>query len=266
MYALPIVQGFPESSLKPFSYRKKVIKSKLASLSPGTPFPAPLSIQRGLCLETPPSGPRWELLNGARPGWSWEAYSKLGNSAGKNTGVGSYSPGDLPWPRYQTRVSCITGRFFTIWATRGALKGTEALRRLLTLQLLGSLRTVAFDPSLPTTHIPTDDQTCSPDWCRRQFSIQAVLLPLSHPPKNAHAGLLSHFSRVWLCVTPWTAALQAPLSMGFSRQEHCSGLPCPHPGDLPDPVIEPQSLLAPALATRFFTTSPTWEAQVEMHS
>ena len=42
------------------------------------------------------------------------------------------------------------------------------------------------------------------------------------------------FSHVWLCVTPWTVAHQAPLSMGFSRQENWSGLLCPPPGDLPD--------------------------------
>ena len=41
--------------------------------------------------------------------------------------------------------------------------------------------------------------------------------------------MLSHFSRVRLCVTPWTAAHQAPLSLGFSRQEHWSGLPFPSP-------------------------------------
>ena len=42
-------------------------------------------------------------------------------------------------------------------------------------------------------------------------------------------------------VTPWTVACQTPLSMGFSRQECCSGLPFPSPGDLPDPGIEPRS-------------------------
>ena len=52
---------------------------------------------------------------------------------------------------------------------------------------------------------------------------------------------LSHFSCVWLLVTPWTVALQAPQSIGFSRREHRSGLPCPPPGDLPDPGIEPAS-------------------------
>ena len=49
--------------------------------------------------------------------------------------------------------------------------------------------------------------------------------------------------------------------MGFSRQEYWSGLPCPPPGDLPNPGIEPVSLTSPALAGRFFTISATWEVQ-----
>ena len=65
------------------------------------------------------------------------------------------------------------------------------------------------------------------------------------------------FSCVQLFVTLWTVARQAPLSMGFSRQEYWSGLPCPPPGDLPDPGIEPMSLMSPALAGRFFTSSAT---------
>ena len=48
-------------------------------------------------------------------------------------------------------------------------------------------------------------------------------------------------NRVQLFATPWTVACQAPLSMGFSRQEHWSGLPFPSPGDLPDPGIIPGS-------------------------
>ena len=51
--------------------------------------------------------------------------------------------------------------------------------------------------------------------------------------------VLSHFSCVWLFVTLWTIACQAPLSMGLSRKECWSGLPCPPPGDLSDPGIEP---------------------------
>ena len=48
---------------------------------------------------------------------------------------------------------------------------------------------------------------------------------------------------------------------GFSRQEYWSGLPCPPPGNLPKPGIEPTSLMSPALTGGFFTTSATWEAQ-----
>ena len=51
--------------------------------------------------------------------------------------------------------------------------------------------------------------------------------------------MLSRFSPVWLFVTLWTVARQAPLSMGFCSQEYWSGLPCPPPGDLPGPGIEP---------------------------
>ena len=55
---------------------------------------------------------------------------------------------------------------------------------------------------------------------------------------NVHVQSLSH---VWLSATPWTVARQAPLSMGFTRQEHWSGLPCPPPGHLPDPGIKSAS-------------------------
>ena len=59
-----------------------------------------------------------------------------------------------------------------------------------------------------------------------------------------------------LFATPWTIAYQAPLSMGFSRQEHWSGLPCPPPEDLPNPVIKPLSPISPASAGGFFTAEP----------
>ena len=55
-------------------------------------------------------------------------------------------------------------------------------------------------------------------------------------------------------VTPWTVAHQAPLSMGFPRQEYCIGLPFPSPGGLPDPRVKLKSLASPALAGEFFTT------------
>ena len=68
----------------------------------------------------------------------------------------------------------------------------------------------------------------------------------------------SHFSHVQLFATIWIVAHHAPLSMGFSRQEEGSGLPCSPPEDLPDPGIKPVSLTSPALAGGFFTTHATW--------
>ena len=72
-----------------------------------------------------------------------------------------------------------------------------------------------------------------------------------------HAKLLQSYLTL---STPWMVAHQAPLPMGFSRQEYWSGLPCPcsPPGDLPDPGI------ASLMAGGFFTTSATWEAPAEV--
>ena len=66
-------------------------------------------------------------------------------------------------------------------------------------------------------------------------------------------------------VTTWTVARQAPLSMGFFRQEYLSGLSVPPPGGLADPGIEPTSPASPALAGRFFTTELPGKAR-EMHT
>ena len=69
--------------------------------------------------------------------------------------------------------------------------------------------------------------------------------------------MLSCFSCVQLCVTPWTSVYQAPLSMGFPRQAYWNQLPFPSPGDVPNPGL----LRLPALARGFFTTSPSWETR-----
>ena len=83
-----------------------------------------------------------------------------------------------------------------------------------------------------------------PDW---EFGIDMYLC----------ACMLSCFSHILLCVTLWTVVFQAPLSMGFSRQEYWSQLPYLPPGDLPNPEIEPTSLTSPALPSGFFITSTT---------
>ena len=69
---------------------------------------------------------------------------------------------------------------------------------------------------------------------------------LNHLPKFTQ--LMCVLRGVRLFVTPWTVACQAPLSIGFPRQEYWSSLPFPSPGDLPDPRIEPVSPVSPALA------------------
>ena len=79
-------------------------------------------------------------------------------------------------------------------------------------------------------------------------------------------SVLICISCVQLFATLWTVARQAPLSMGFFRQEHWSELPCHPPGDLPNPGIQPESLTSPVLTGRFLTTSATWEAQKSFYS
>ena len=87
----------------------------------------------------------------------------------------------------------------------------------------------------PLFHMLGSAQGQHPNPCKSPlFSTCILVLPT--------LCVLSHFSRVWLFVTLWTRAHQAPLSMGFSRHEHWSGLPCPAPGDLPNPGIEPMFL------------------------
>ena len=94
------------------------------------------------------------------------------------------------------------------------------------------------------------------------FSTGFILfLHLKQIPLSSHFNfrfchaMLSQFSHAWLLGTLETVTHQAPLSVGFSRQEYWSGFPWPPLGDLPDPGIGHASLTSPALAGRFFTTS-----------
>ena len=70
---------------------------------------------------------------------------------------------------------------------------------------------------------------------------------------SGQKAVLRRFSHARLFLTPWTAARQAPPSIGFSRQEYCSGSPCPSPGDLPNPGTEPTS---PALQVDSLPSEP----------
>ena len=88
-------------------------------------------------------------------------------------------------------------------------------------------------------------------WMNLEPIIQSEV---SQKEKNKYCNSLVHsLSHVRLLATPWTAAHQASLSMGFSRQEYWSGLPFPPPGDLPNPGIEPRS---PALQADSLPSEP----------
>ena len=97
------------------------------------------------------------------------------------------------------------------------------------------------------THLSTEGPSVYPSGLSRE----------TEPTHLQAHTVLSRFSCVRLFVTLWTAACHAPLSMGSSRQEHWSRLPCPPPGDLPDPGIKPVSLPSPGLAGGPLTTSAT---------
>ena len=90
------------------------------------------------------------------------------------------------------------------------------------------------------------------------LALQADSLLLSHQgSSDTHARMCAKSLQFMSdSATLWTVASQAPLPMGFFRQEYWGGLPCPPPGDLPDAGIEPTSLTSPALAGRIFPLPP----------
>ena len=123
-----------------------------------------------------------------------------------------------------------------------------------------------FCSGLATRHFLHSSLNLAGKWRQtdhRPFLGRRLSLLLHHPHwllargtlhrwgENPRAQLISH---VRLFATPWTIAHQAPLSTGLSRQEYCSGLPFPSPGDLPNPGIKPKSTASPALEGGFFTT------------
>ena len=96
-------------------------------------------------------------------------------------------------------------------------------------------------------------------WSSLQKTLECLVSTLELSELSHISCVLSHVSCVRLFEILGTIAHQAPLSMGFSRQECWSGLPFPSPGGLPHPGIKLTSLTSPALAGGFFITSTTWE-------
>ena len=107
-----------------------------------------------------------------------------------------------------------------------------------TLGPLGFMTSLTLASSVPSTLLET---RILPD-PEYNFMISKFLSDDYRIDYWMSACMLSHFSHVWLFVTPWTVACQAPLSIGFTRQEYWNGLPFPPPGDLPHPGIEPKPL------------------------
>jgi len=139
-----------------------------------------------------------------------------------------------------------SSRFFTIWATREVLSRwyEPEITNLFIYPTLFYITIFNFLISI-LFFLPHNNNTVS--WQGRDYYLLCMCV-------------LSLFSHIQLFVTPWTVAHQAPLSMGFSRQEQWIGLLFPPAGNLPDPGIKPTSLMSPALSGGFFTTSATWEA------
>ena len=150
------------------------------------------------------------------------------------------------------RSSCPHDRFPNTWRTCSASKQEQS--RSLCRRNDSTIHKPTEDKTWlqhwigDSRHVPVVSQRASKDWAP-----VATLVSLMH---TLRACLLSSFSPVQLCATLWSAACQAHLSTGFSRQEYWSGIPCPPPGDPPDPVIKLASLTSSALAGRFFPIRP----------
>ena len=96
----------------------------------------------------------------------------------------------------------------------------------------------------------TLQNTGSQDRCTQLFTLSGLRC----------VRVLSRLRCVQLFANLWTVALQAPLSKEFSRQEHCSRLPCPPPGGLSNPEIKPVSLMSPgSRQVNLFSSVPVWK-------
>ena len=129
-------------------------------------------------------------------------------------------------PRNRTQVSCIVGGFFTSWAT-----GKPEIIGWIDI-IFVVVAVAASLQSCPTLCDPIDG---SPPGSPAPGILQARTLEwvaISFSNAWKWKGKVKSLSRVWLLATPWTAAYQAPLSMGFSRQEYWSGVPLPSPIDI----------------------------------
>ena len=153
----------------------------------------------------------------------------------------------------------------SMWTTAGAIfSTTSAIKLYLWRRLLGSswpenrnkdrhLKILCSVLWVRRTKKPKGGWRQNPRPGLRNKDLSSTW---GNPHSEACACVLSHLSRVWLLAILWTVAHQALLSVGLSGQEYWSGLPCPPPGDLANPGIEPTSPMAPALQVDSLPPSP----------
>ena len=142
------------------------------------------------------------------------------------------------------------------WIGTSDAKGWYLVRRVRRWGILSAGRVGAFIDtgfilfgSTCYLIIPVGSKSLNTFYTRSNLTPRDVEVLFWSLQPAASCPAVSVLSCVQLSVTPWTVARQAPLSMGSSRQEYCSGLPCPPPGGLPDPGIKLASLMSPAFAT-----------------
>ena len=198
--------------------------------------------------------------------WSWkvagvaqgEASANLGDSGYRQRGGGGERGQQERLQGRQSRdaethVAPLGGLQRQLPREDGALQGVGVLEASDVLCLAGGLSVsghgrVGLGPGRPTSLESSTRHFVF--LCLGFFSVRRVIRSCFY------VCVLSLFSCVRLFATPGTVALQAPLSMAFSRQENWSGLPFPPPGDLPNSGIEPSSLASPALQADSLPTEP----------
>ena len=143
------------------------------------------------------------------------------------------------------------GRAPTSWRSAVTLHQAGVLAPLSQHHLLTSCLCVTFYSFITLKHLTFTGHSIWEQNTLSSHSTQNALRDRSRvPAKPLHSHPLS--------VTLWPVARQGPPSMGFSRQEHWSGLPCPPPGHLPDPGVKPTPLKPSALVGRFTTRATQW--------
>ena len=167
---------------------------------------------------------------------SWHAFFLLKGSRIRHPKIGLQ--GFRTWhPKYATLTRWL------FWETANVGRGFLSIPLMFVRQTLQKeLYRLSLLPTFPESLI----------------SQERLTLIAGGKARSWHHCVLSHFGHVQHSATLWTIAHQAPLSLGLSRQEYRSALPCPPPGNLPNPGIKPASLTSPALAGRSVTSSATW--------